>query len=341
MKRSLREGSSTKQGVHPLLFVALGAIFLFGMVSARDARQQSASALLAGGPPASLREALRAGQVSSSARLGPEAPELVMVGQTGVLASTPPVSVTSKVLGAIVGQVDTDIHAEVFQYEVEQGDTSPLLAKKFGVSLSTILWANDLKETSTLKLGQELLILPVSGTLHLVRSNDTISEIASWYQAPAESIVEFNHLDSPSGIFAGDFLIIPNGIMPKTLPQGRLTPLANSYFIWPLPAPHRITQGLHAFNAVDMANGACGESVYAAAAGTVQKTGYTRIGGNYVRIIHANGVVTYYGHLSAILVSPGAKVFQGQIIGYTGKTGFASGCHVHFEVRGAANPFAK
>ena len=250
-------------------------------------------------------------------------------------------SVTSKVLGAIVGQVDTDIYAQVFQYEVEQGDTSALLAKKFGVSLNTILWANDLTETSTLKSGQDILILPVSGTLHLVRSNDTISEIASWYQATAESIVEFNRLDSPSGIFAGDFLIIPNGIMPKTLPQGRLTPLANSYFIWPIPAPHRITQGLHPFNAVDMANGACGESVYAAASGTIQKTGRTSIGGSYVRILHPNGVVTYYGHLSALLVSPGAKVFQGQIVGYTGRTGLATGCHVHFEVRGAANPFAK
>jgi murein DD-endopeptidase MepM/ murein hydrolase activator NlpD len=237
--------------------------------------------------------------------------------------------------------VDTDIHAEVFRYQVEAGDTPQSLARQFGVSLNTILWANDLTETSILKPGQELLILPVSGTLHLVRPNDTLSEIASWYQADTESIIEFNRLDSSSGIFAGDFLIIPNGTMPKTLPQGRLTPLANSYFIWPLPAPHRVTQGLHPFNAVDMANGACGESVYAAASGTIQKTGRTSIGGNYVRVLHPNGVVTYYGHLSAILVTSGTKVFQGQLVGYTGRTGFATGCHLHFEVRGAANPFAK
>ncbi|TSC56872.1 MAG: M23 peptidase domain-containing protein [Parcubacteria group bacterium Greene0714_21] len=339
MKRSLTEDLGAKQGVHPLIFVALCAIFLFGMLSTRNVKQESSLALLAG---VSAGVFPSQGQVSSSARLGPEAPELVMVGQTGILASTPPLSVTSKVLGAIVGQVDTDIHAEVFEYEVEQGNTPESLAKQFLISVNTILWANDLQETSTLKPGQSVLILPVSGTLHLVRPNDTLSEIASWYQADKESIIEFNRLDPLSGIFAGDFLIIPNGIMPKTLPQGRLTRLANSYFIWPIPAPHRITQGLHPFNAVDMANGMCGESVYAAASGMVQKTGYTYIGGNYVRILHSNGVVTYYGHLSATLVSPGAKVFQGQVVGYTGRTGrLATGCHLHFEVRGAANPFSQ
>ncbi len=220
------------------------------------------------------------------------------------------------------------------------------VAKKFGISLNTVLWANDLQENSILTPGKELVILPVSGVLHMVRSGDTLSEIASWYKVSADDIVQFNNLSSVESIFAGDILIIPNGIMPKTLPQGRLTPLPNSYFIWPIPVPHRITQGLHAFNAVDMANGDCGDPIYAAASGEIQKTGYTWLGGNYVRILHSNGVVTYYGHMSTILVVAGARVFQGQTIGYIGYTGVTiprgpSGCHVHFEVRGAANPFAK
>ncbi len=283
-------------------------------------------------------------EISSKSAIVPETPELVFVDKTGISASTPPQSVTPKVLGAIVGQVDTDAQSAITQYSVEQGDTPASIAQKFGISLNTVLWANNLKETSQLTPGKELTILPVSGVLHIVRPGDTLSEISSWYKVSVDDIAQFNNLSS-SQVFVGDILVIPNGVMPKVLPQGRLTQLPNSYFIWPIPAPHRITQGLHPFNAVDIANGECGDPIYAAAGGEVQKTGYTWLGGNYVRILHSNGVVTYYGHMSAILVGVGEKIYQGQTIGYIGHTGVTipagpSGCHVHFEVRGAANPFA-
>ena len=63
-------------------------------------------------------------------------------------------------------------------------------------------------------------------------------------------------------------------------------------------------------------------------------------------ILHPNGVVTYYGHLSKIIVSQGAKVYQGQIIGYMGYSGRTipagpAGCHLHFDVRFAQNPFSQ
>ncbi|MDP2736101.1 MAG: peptidoglycan DD-metalloendopeptidase family protein [bacterium] len=268
----------------------------------------------------------------------------MFVSKNSLRAATPPLTVTPQVLGAIVGQLDADIRPEVSRYIVEEGDTPASVAEQFDISLNTVLWANDLKTSSAITPGQELIILPATGTLHLVRPNDTLSEIAGWYEASLKEIVSFNALESPEAIFAGDLLVIPNGTQPSTLPQGRLTPLANSYFIYPVSSPHRVTQGLHPYNAIDFSNGFCGESVYAAAGGTVQRTGYSPVGGNYVRIIHPNGVVTYYGHLSSILASAGAKVYQGQLVGYTGHTGYTipagpGGCHVHFEVRGAANPF--
>ena len=326
---------------HPLLYVALPATFLLLVMGFRTLDGLNPNNFLAS--PISLQNT---GELNSKRVAAPETPELMLVGRTGILAATPPLAVTPKVLGAIVGQLDADLKPEVTRYLVEEGDTFGSLAEKFGVSVETIAWANDLKVSSALKPGQELIILPVSGTLHLVRPSDTLSEIASWYQGNAQEIVEFNGLESPQVLLAGDILIIPNGIMPKVLPQGRLTPIANSYFIYPVTAPYRVTQGLHPFNAVDFSNGQCGESIYAAAGGTVQRTGYTSLGGNYVRILHPNGVVTYYGHLSSILTNPGARVLQGQLIGYTGYTGYTiprgpAGCHVHFEVRGAANPFAK
>ena len=338
---SIREGmkiaqddipSTQRTGFSPLLYVALGATFLLLTLSFRTIDETTGLGLQAQSSSSTL-------EFSSERALAPGTPELMFVASNTLRAATPPLTVTPQVLGAIVGQLEADIRPEVSRYIVEEGDTMASVAEQFGISASTVAWANDLAASSALNIGQELIILPTTGALHLVRPNDTLSEIAGWYQGDVKDIVSFNSLESPSAIFAGDFVIIPNGIQPSKLPQGRLTPLANSYFIYPRPAPHRITQGLHAFNAVDFSNGVCGESVYAAAGGTVQRTGYTSLGGNYVRILHPNGVVTYYGHLSSILTSPGAKVHQGQLVGYSGRTGYATGCHIHFEVRGAANPF--
>ena len=329
------------KSVHSLSYIAFIAIFLFAFFGARTVRQSDAQTLSSTflAVDGSLR-----GEITSQPNLVVESPELVFVEKTGIRASTPPITVTPKVLGVILGEADSDARPDILRYSVEQGDTPLLVAQKFSVSLNTILWANDLQTDSFLRPGKELVILPVSGTLHMVRPGDTLSEIALWYKANAGDIEQFNNVSSSQGIFAGDILIIPNGVMPRVVPQGRLTLLANSYFIWPVPAPHRITQGLHPFNAIDMSTGECGDPIYAAAGGEVQKVGYTSLGGNYARILHPNGVVTYYGHMSAILALMGQKVFQGQTIGYIGHTGVtvpagSVGCHLHFEVRGAANPF--
>jgi len=332
------EDNPLKRHRHPLTFVALGAIFLFAILGLRTGGEDTSAFLLP-----DVKSSMFAAQVTGAF---PETPELILVGNQGVLAATPPVTVTPQVLGVIIGGFDSDISADIIKYIVEEEDTISSIAKQFNISVNTILWANDLKSSSTLKKGQVLTVLPVSGALHLVRPSDTLSEIAGWYKADADDIVSFNGLASAAEIYAGDLIVIPDGIQPSVLPSGRLTPIPNSYFIYPIPSPHRVTQGLHPYNAIDFSNGRCSESVYAAAGGTIQRTGYTSIGGRYVRILHPNGVVTYYGHLSATLVKPGDRVFQGQIIGYTGSTGYTipsgpAGCHLHFEVRGATNPFNK
>lgn len=277
-----------------------------------------------------------------------ESPELVLLEKTSVRAMSPPITATSKVLGALLGGADLapQTKREILHYVVEEGDTAETLAERFGISTNTILWANDLTSSSQLNPGEELVILPTSGVLHLIRPHDTLSEIARWYEGSVEDILDFNELKSAEDIFVGDLLVIPNGKKPANLPSGRLTPLANSYFILPVPRSYRITQGLHPFNAVDFSNDACGGPAYAAAGGIVQQAGYHSVAGNYVRILHPNGVVTFYGHLSSQTASPGERVSQGQIIGYIGHSGYtipagAAGCHLHFEVRGATNPFAK
>jgi murein DD-endopeptidase MepM/ murein hydrolase activator NlpD len=231
---------------------------------------------------------------------------------------------------------------EIQEYIVEEGDTLFSISQKFGISLETILWANNLDKNSVIKPGQKLIILPVDGILHEVKAGDTLSEIAKKYQAKIEDIISFNELENENDIYIGDILIIPGGKMPlpKPAPQP-LAPLAQGYFICPVAGGCRITQGLHWYNAVDFSNGKCGEPILAAAGGSVLKAGWQRKAGNYVKILHPNGVVTMYGHLQTIFVSPGEQVFQGQIIGTMGATGRATGCHLHFDVFGAKNPFAK
>jgi murein DD-endopeptidase MepM/ murein hydrolase activator NlpD len=83
---------------------------------------------------------------------------------------------------------------------------------------------------------------------------------------------------------------------------------------------------------VDMA-GAHGEPIYASASGTVLQAGRANGYGNLVELSHGKGIDTRYGHLSQILVKPGEKVRQGQIIGRMGSTGRSTGVHLHFEVR--------
>lgn len=76
-----------------------------------------------------------------------------------------------------------------------------------------------------------------------------------------------------------------------------------------------------------------GRPVAAAASGTVTFSGWKGAYGNLLVITHENGVQTYYGHCSALYVSTGAHVSQGQKIAAVGSTGNSTGAHLHFEVR--------
>ncbi len=91
---------------------------------------------------------------------------------------------------------------------------------------------------------------------------------------------------------------------------------------------------------IDMA-GSTGSPVYSTGDGTVVHAGWENGYGNLVRIRHAFGLETRYGHLSKIRVSVGQKVSRGDRIGDMGNTGRSTGPHLHYEVRtngNAVNP---
>jgi murein DD-endopeptidase MepM/ murein hydrolase activator NlpD len=282
-----------------------------------------------------------------------ESPDMIFIQNNSLVGVSPAATVDAQVLGSIVGGLeDGEIPAarkEIIEYIVEQGDTLSSLAAKYEISLETILWANELISKSMIKLGQKLIILPVSGIVYNIKEGDTLGEIVGKYKGKVSEIIDFNGLSSEEDIFIGDILIIPNGEMPKASNPTSYTyiPIGSSYFICPVPTC-KITQGLHWYNATDF-GAKCGDPIYAAAAGTVQRVsyGWNSGAGNYVTILHFNGVVTMYGHVSKSLVVSGQTVSQGDIIALIGGkpgmagAGISTGCHVHFDVRGSRNPFAK
>ena len=83
---------------------------------------------------------------------------------------------------------------------------------------------------------------------------------------------------------------------------------------------------------LDIAN-ASGTPIRAAASGTVSKAGWSSGYGYLVIIDHGNGIQTYYGHNSALKVSAGQHVEQGEVISLMGSTGMSTGPHCHFEIR--------
>ena len=73
--------------------------------------------------------------------------------------------------------------------------------------------------------------------------------------------------------------------------------------------------------------------IHAADGGTVILAGWCGGYGNAVIIDHGNGLQTLYGHNTSVAVSEGQTVSQGQVIAYSGSTGYSTGPHCHFEVR--------
>lgn len=237
-------------------------------------------------------------------------------------------------------------------YTVEDGDSLSGIASMFGVSTNTILWANDIKDAKTIKTGVTLLILPVSGVSHKVQKGETLASLAKKYDGNADDIAIYNGIESGSALVVGNTLIIPGGEVPKTVAKSTKTttkkstaskvlPAISGFFGNPLPGG-RLTQGIHGYNGVDIGAPA-GTPIYAAAGGSViiaKGSGYNGGYGSYVVIDHGNGTQTLYAHMSSVAASLGG-IDKGQLIGYVGSTGRSTGNHLHFEVRGAKNPFAK
>lgn len=282
--------------------------------------------------------------LNSDANAGLGGGDITIVNQSALLPDSGP-------LGTIADVSYSKTPDRISLYVVRDGDTISEIADLFGVSANTIRWANNIKKGESLSAHDTLVILPVSGVQYTVKKGDTLESIAKAFKADSEEIARFNDLAASAKLNAGDVVIVPNGEI-STPPSPKYTtknsggknnyagPSYFGYYIRPVVGGNK-TQGLHGHNGVDLAS-ACGAPVLASADGPVvvaRNSGWNAGYGLYVVLDHDNGTQTLYAHLNQLVVNVGSQVIQGQVIGYVGSTGKSTGCHLHFEVRGARNPF--
>ena len=201
---------------------------------------------------------------------------------------------------------------------------------------------------------------------HTVRSGESISRIAARYRVTRAALIDANQLVNPHALRSGQRLSVPgcqppvpqttagetpgtepdtDGILIKRVgPRRILTSLVlgapdfreeRITLVWPVEGPVISTfgqrsRGWHA--GIDI-TADMGSEVYAAAPGTIVYSGWIRAYGQVVKIQHTNGFITLYAHNQKNLVEVGEDVEAGQLIATVGRSGHATGPHVHFEVR--------
>lgn len=225
----------------------------------------------------------------------------------------------------------------VHEHEVKPGESIWRLAKKYNVSIATIVSANKLKEKAVIQPGDSLRIPDRNGIFHKPSKKENLGEIARRYKISAEAIKRANSL-------AGNFL--PAGkevFLPGAKPLPEIQYIRQKVFSWPIRAKNRLTSGFgwrvhpltgsRAFHTGIDIGAASGTPILAAADGVVVFSGDGGSYGNMVILRHKNGLYTVYGHASKLIAKKGKYVKRGQKIALVGSTGASTGPHLHFEVK--------
>lgn len=204
------------------------------------------------------------------------------------------------------------------------------------------------------------------GVLHHVHAGETLWRIAKTYGVPLESLLRENDLADPSHLSAGSLLFIPGATRelavpplgdlpqarfeqrprrgPSSIPRAGQRPLDpaahGTWLSWPAPGVLISGFGARERDHHDGIDLACpeGTPVRAAEDGLVLFAGEQRGYGNLVLLAHDGDLVTVYAHNAENLVEKGERVTRGEEIARVGRTGNATGPHLHFEVRVGTQP---
>jgi lipoprotein NlpD len=226
--------------------------------------------------------------------------------------------------GLAVVRPVADEPASPATYVVQKGDTLWGLSRKFNTSVDRLMAANKLKKPQELRVDRRLIIpsdpnKDGPGLMHAGGGTDI--------QAPAKTQASASLTSRPA--------------TPPTPTSVTRTSSRQRYpLVWPVVGD--ITskfgqRGSRQHDGIDV-GAAKGTPVRVAATGDViyaaKQGGY----GNLVLVRHADGLVTVYAHLDRFTVRKGQCLTAGQLLGYVGETGRASGPHLHFEVRRGVAP---
>jgi murein DD-endopeptidase MepM/ murein hydrolase activator NlpD len=239
----------------------------------------------------------------------------------------------------------------IITYTVVKGDTLWSISQRYDVKMTSIISVNNLKEISRLSIGQKLK-LPITNMdiakaegydqeavaeeiVYYVKKGESLWSISREYNVKLEAIIAANSIADASKISTGQQLRIPN------VPGARLS-ICN--FVWPVrgritsPYGIRVLNGRKEFHAGIDIGSPTGTNIVAAESGRVSYTGYMRGFGNVIVLSHEGGYSTVYGHNSVNLVKKGQYMKRGSVIGKVGRTGNATGSHLHFEIRLSGKP---
>jgi murein DD-endopeptidase MepM/ murein hydrolase activator NlpD len=173
-------------------------------------------------------------------------PSLTIAGDSAVVPEDGPSGTSADI------QKKTQ-NGSISVYVVRSGDTLSTIAQLFGVTPGTILSANDLTASSKLQVGEQLVILPITGITYTVKKGDTLESIAKKYGGDAADIGTYNGIDD-SSLAAGIDIIIPDGEVTAPAPTAKKS-TSSSAPAQKVVASSKILQGQYASgNEIPMAN---------------------------------------------------------------------------------------
>ena len=249
------------------------------------------------------------------------------------------------------------------QHLVRRGETAYAIARQYGVPLSALIKANDLKPPYRLIVGDHL-VLP-GPDFYTVVPGDTLYALSRRFDVGVEDLARANALSSPEALQPGQALRVPkppkkgDGAQPSTMlkppPQSSTPTTARAEPTLskpesPPPAPRRsgrFSWPVRGRVVIPFGEGSDGRRhdglniaaprgtpVRAAENGVAAYSGSDLRGyGKMILLRHADGYLTAYAHNDILLVAQGAVVRRGQIIARVGSTGAVETPQLHFQIR--------